>query len=509
MKYKLLLAVLLVACSIFLPYSNVFSGHVFSPCRPGAKVIFINGVFNFSEQDALDSRAQLEESVPHFGVSCVAEVSHLYNPSVLLGIDDLREAAFQKATELGITFGDAFLQVGLAVFGAVSSLSQSDQDQIRARVAARIQSITLSTAVGFASDGTAITTASLVNEFRDRVRTELGQGTKTILVAHSQGNFFANAVYTAVQATTPASVAQGLAIVNVANASINAPTGLWVTAKQDLVIIALGSLALPWNFDALGAYSYDLSGHGFGDVYLNRGLPTGASETNSIAAKVMELLQQALNVAQPPVATILGSTSFNLFSLNLATNTASVLGSFAYSNSPPIAVWDVATNPRGGPGYAISASGVYTLDLVTRSLLRLPQSVVGGNALAFNADGELYGMGGNKIFRFDLATGVATDLPMTLGTHTSSGDLTFDGDGILFGTARATNGVDSLIRIDLNRSTLTFIGSTGYSGVYGLYFSGGYLYGVTSSGALLNIDRSTGVAQPVRQLPFGDITGLQ
>jgi hypothetical protein len=144
-----------------------------------------------------------------------------------------------------------------------------------------------------------------------------------------------------------------------------------------------------------------------------------------------------------------------------------------------------------------------------RVLARLPQSTVGGNALAFNADGELYAMGGSSLYRVDTATGTATASPISLGTYVSSGDLTFDSDGILFGTVIGPNNQDYLIRIDLNRSTFAVVGPTGYSELFGLCFSGGYLFGVTNNGTLITIDRATGQGQTVGSLTIGDVTGLQ
>ncbi len=480
----------------------------FVPCLPGATVFYVNGVDKPNPQDVGATADELRDYATHFSVTCIAEVTYLHNPSISLMVDVLVESAAQKVAELSIGFEDAFLQVSYVAFGVESLLTQSVKDQILNRVDALIQGVTLNT---IAIAGTTVTTGQLVNQFRDRVLSDLGHGTKTVLVAHSQGNFFANETFNAVQASAIPSISRGLAVVNVANASINAPSGLWVSARQDLVIFGLGAFALPAEFDAIGASTYDLWGHGFSEVYLNQTLPTGAAESASLAWKVTNLLQQALNVAQTPAGAILGSTSGGLFAITQGASTATPLGSFTFSNSPAIAIWDIAVNPKGGPAYAISANAVYTFDTASPSLVRLPQSAVGGNALAFNADGELYGMGGNKIYHFDTTSGVATPLPLplTLGSYTSSGDITFDSDGNMFATAYGPNGIDSLLRIDLNRSTIDVVGSTGYSSVYGLYFSGGYLYGVTTGGVLLNINRSTGAAQVVGQLPFGGITGLQ
>ena len=498
---------LFVGLLMLAPCHSAWANDVFVPCRPGATVFYINGVDKPDEQEVSNSAAILAENIAHFSVTCVADVRYFYNPSDGLLSDVLGESATQVATELKIGFADALLQVGYAAFGHISTLSEADIASIRQKISALIQNVSLSSYT-FVIDGVTYTTADLVADFRDSVLTELGQGTKTILVGHSQGNFFANETYTAVLAAAPIAVSQGLAIVNVANAAADAPSGLWVTTSQDLAVKVIPG-AMSSNFDATGSYTYDLLGHSFDEIYMNRELPTGATESNSVAARVVALLQMALNEAQPPVGVIYGCTSYSLFTLNLATRAATVLGYFTYTNSAAVPVWDIAVNPRGGPTYAISGYAVSTVNQSSLTLLLLPQSTVGGNALGFNADAELYSMNGSSVYQVDTASGVATPLPISLGAYQSSGDLTFDSNGLMLATATGPGGVDYLIQVDVKRLTVKVVGPTGYSALYGLYFSGGYLFGVTNSGNVISIDTATGAGKTVGQLPFGDITGLQ
>src|SRR5438477_347995 len=113
------------------------------PCRPGAKVFYVNGVFKPNAMTVAADADELWLNIAHFSVTCVADVDYLYNPSSWLLIDGLVESAVQKASELAIGFGNAFLEVYFAAFGRVSSLSLADQDQIRAQVATLIQRTTL------------------------------------------------------------------------------------------------------------------------------------------------------------------------------------------------------------------------------------------------------------------------------------------------------------------------------------------------------------------------------
>lgn len=297
--------VLIVAQAIGTPLS--WAIQTFSACEVGAVIFYVNGVDNPIESVVADAAEALHSELTHFSVQGVKEVKYLYNPSDGVLLDVFSELATQKSAERNAAFADMFVQVGLVAWGFVSSLTQADQDQIRARVAGAIGSFGLSTS-----------TQGFVNQFRDTVANSLQNGNKTILVAHSQGNMFANAVYDAVRTNVPQTTYQGLAVVNVANPAAIAPSNLYVTIFQDLVINLLASgqavfgsglvptlLPMSPNFDASGALSKpDHRGHGFTEVYLARDLPTGTQESGSIAAKVTSLVSQAIVLAQPPNRTM-------------------------------------------------------------------------------------------------------------------------------------------------------------------------------------------------------------
>jgi hypothetical protein len=500
---------LCVSLILFITAAVAQAQEVFLPCLPGAKVFYINGVRAPAEQ-AASSAHNLAVSSTHFGVSCVADVAPLHNPTEGVYYDLVREIALQKSSEIGIAFADAVLDVGLLLSGQAPLLFNREvQNEVRAQLTARLEASSLES-YSFVRDGRTITTADLVAEFDSRVTTELGQGTKVILVSHSQGNFFANSVHASIVARAPPAASMGLGVVNVANPSRVAPSGLSLTSSSDLVIAPLAALLLADvpNF-VLAPSMDDLTGHTFDGTYLRRDKPLGLGESRSIGARLLSLLQSALDQTPNPVGTIIGSTYDRLFAIDLAGNTASFLGSFTFSNASQNQIWDIAISPRDGELVAMSSRDVYTSDGLTGSLTRLPQSTVGGNALAFSPDGDLYGMSGTRIYRFDQETGAATELPVSIAPYRSSGDLTFDSDGNLYGTGIGADGTDYLLRIDVARSSFTVVGRIGFSSVFGLYFSRGYLYGVTTSGSIIAINRATGEGSLVRALPFGRISGLQ
>lgn len=112
-------------------------------------------------------------------------------------------------------------------------------------------------------------------------------GSRILLVAHSQGNLFVNSAYDALKAAKPDAHAQ---VVHVAPAS---PTlrGDYVLADIDLVINALrvsGLNSVPGVNIALPLSSADRSGHGFEPTYLDK--------TRAAYGKTRSLIEQSLDV---------------------------------------------------------------------------------------------------------------------------------------------------------------------------------------------------------------------
>lgn len=280
------------------------AAQTFTACDTGSVIFYINGVNKPNEQEVGIAARKLHAKLTLYASGQgVKDVLPLFNPSDGLMMDVLSELARQKAGERNAAFADMFVQVGLAAWGFVSSLSKDDQDQIRARVAGAVGSSALKTS-----------SIELIEKFRGQVVETLNNGNKTILLGHSQGNMFANEVYDSVRANQPQNVYKGLAVVNVANPASRAPSNLYVTIVQDLVINLLargqavgltGQLPtyqpmLP-NFDAgIAALGKDATGHGFTEVYMAADLPNGAQVSASVFGRVADLISQAITLAQTP-----------------------------------------------------------------------------------------------------------------------------------------------------------------------------------------------------------------
>jgi hypothetical protein len=125
------------------------------------------------------------------------------------------------------------------------------------------------------------------------------QGNKVVVVAHSEGNMFAQQMYSAVQAPGPSkynpdgiAIGNEFQVVNVATPAAKPDTGKYLTSQSDIVIDDLATL-LAWITQQLApapanvnpGTSADISGHGFLKVYLNPSLDT---HEDAPIAKTME-----------------------------------------------------------------------------------------------------------------------------------------------------------------------------------------------------------------------------
>ncbi len=304
--FKKILRIFLVFTMLSAQLTASFAQTV-NVCSQGAILYYLNGVNKpIPSQVAVDSRI-LGREVSLKNMSGYKETSYLYNPSDTIVMDVLWELASQMTARRNASIVDTFVQAGLSAWGMVTDMTDAEKEQVRNKIATAVLQYNLSTT--FTVNGSSTTTAELVKSFENTVAGQLRNGNKVIIVSHSQGNMFANDVYTAINADLNQDISRGLAVVNVGNAAAKASSGLYVTGTQDLVInVAARALAatigaqqpMAANFDAAGAWSIDSTGHGFTEIYLSHALPSGTSDANSLASKTLSLIQQAINVAIDP-----------------------------------------------------------------------------------------------------------------------------------------------------------------------------------------------------------------
>ena len=125
--------------------------------------------------------------------------------------------------------------------------------------------------------------------------------------------------------------------------------------------------------------------------------------------------------------------------------------------------------------------------------------VIGGigfttNGLAVASDGTIYaGTTAGELIRINPVTGAGTLVGNFGGGLTSSGDLAFDSNDVLYGALQSGGNV-VLAQLDRNTGAATTIGPTGLSTLYGLAFFCCRLYGTSSAGELVDINVASGSA---------------
>lgn len=151
---------------------------------------------------------------------------------------------------------------------------------------------------------------------------------------------------------------------------------------------------------------------------------------------------------------------------------------------------DIASNAQGAL-FGVTTNSLYRLNRSTGSSRLVGRlGPLDMNALGFTPSGALYAAGGSGFYRVSLATGRATLIRRIPG-FSSSGDIAYDPISRRFLATSFTGGSDTLFSIALNGNARR-IGSIGFGNVYGLYFDRGVLYGYTSDRRQITINKNTG-----------------
>ncbi|TKC88783.1 hypothetical protein FAZ69_13640 [Trinickia terrae] len=263
--------------------SAVLTSGPFAVCTTSPIVYYVNGVGAPNEFEEQAEATKLGARMDQYGQPHYGPVHSLYNPSEGLVLDIFRKLIAQKFGEyLDSAPAWEFIEQGLRLIGAVpNTLAGADLDAV-----AQVERDAVATTVLNGLDPAA---AATLERITARLTVDASFGEKVVIVAHSEGNMFAQALYKRTQLAIPNSynpgayeIAPQIQVVNVATPA-NAPdTGLYVTSMEDRVIAkaavllasTYGLLApAPANFDSGAAtYSYDKLGHAFVGVYLNQQL---------------------------------------------------------------------------------------------------------------------------------------------------------------------------------------------------------------------------------------------
>jgi hypothetical protein len=241
-------------------------------CTPsaGTTIFFINGVYNNTRDSALESLYALENYTSGSNGASIYDFELAYNPGNGY-VSDLIEAAGQKyGANLDLaTFTLWF--TGEAVPAAIDAAYSKD--------------IGLPTLQKFLPP---YTTAEVLQQHILQYRAAIASGKKIVAVAHSQGNFFANAAVESQGNSLTFAEALSFTIVSVANPDNHIATNVRsrgpVTLTEDQVLEGLVVIGMPAEYS--NGYANTPNGdavkHRFNLSYLQQGYDSSVSRTGPL-----------------------------------------------------------------------------------------------------------------------------------------------------------------------------------------------------------------------------------
>ncbi|NBX17872.1 MAG: hypothetical protein EBR09_10945 [Proteobacteria bacterium] len=173
------------------------------------------------------------------------------------------------------------------------------------------------------------------------------------------------------------------------------------------------------------------------------------------------------------------------------------IGMFNLRGESTPLITDIAISLTGKI-YAVSPSALYLVNPSTAEIFKLIDvSIANINALTVLSDGRLV-IAGRGAAIVNVEQRQIVPIPSTAG-YDSSGDIVGLPDKKLYWSVTSASG-DQLMVIDVTGGTTTLAGPLMTSGVLGLAYAAGVLYGFRQDGAYFSIDPRSGAAsQPLRK----------
>lgn len=265
--------IILLGALLFLGYSHAAT---IGPDTANIRIAFINGMGN-NEDGALSNLSALSAAISNKQASVIdvdsvtpIKISYglLYNPTGSLPfLSDLTtEIPYLKSTEAGRRFFDYL----------VGALTQKVVDGMSPQDIAKYWLWYNATKYLRENPGEVDKTANSM--VRDIVA-DLGYYKSVIIVAHSEGNFYANKVYQKISQIVDSSTLSRLRVVSLGTPADSTPNGLYLTVEKDAIVIftkyVSGKIGLPLPLAPnYRSNAFDWSNHSLKGTYLSDSLPT-------------------------------------------------------------------------------------------------------------------------------------------------------------------------------------------------------------------------------------------
>ena len=243
-------------------------------------------------------------------------------------------------------------------------------------------------------------------------------------------------------------------------------------------------------------------------------LLAGALFVSAAQAAVHTLYAASVRSGLAPDAPVAG----NLYTVNLANGTASLVGAIRLPGSRPIGVTGMAVHPSTGTLFGITSEqspnnprSLVTLDPATGAASLIGELGVSGSDIAFDPSGTLYIWlpGTSQLGTVDLSTAAVSPIGKA-GAAASPAGIAIDASGMVYVTARGATG--TLDNVDLKTGGLQrgpqITGAPFESQINSMSFSpSGLLLAVNSNAGspanarLVTINTATGAVSIIGALP--------
>ncbi|RJQ32442.1 hypothetical protein C4572_00880 [Candidatus Parcubacteria bacterium] len=298
----------------FFPVFNFVSASEIKCSATGYSIFAINGIF-VDEDEADDNKTALEKILPPSFNNQPITVDYLHNPSHLAGLGDLVKVVYQKIFEYETVM---------------------DYDLVE-----------------------------MIRDASEKVKTQ-----KVLLVAHSQGNFYANSFYGSVAGKEGGVPKESIGVYAVATPAARvAGEGGWLTSDTDKVIAGLMSKfpfkqIMPPNDSIVLKEGDDEMGHNFSLVYLKYSGGKIVSDIQSSLSKLTssDVQEEEENCIDPPKITLAHKT------------TGALLGVSDFAGESVVDAAKVV----GEKSYQLGSLAVKTTEQVASAIIKAPALILGG-----------------------------------------------------------------------------------------------------------------------------------
>lgn len=174
-----------------------------------------------------------------------------------------------------------------------------------------------------------------------------------------------------------------------------------------------------------------------------------------------------------------------LFEYDVESDSTRRIGTFETAGT----VTDLAID-RTGRMVAVSGAFLFDVEPTSARMRLLSQMLTGAIGLTFLPDGSLVAAGGSQLVEVDVDDGRILRVVAAAPDYVTAGDVVALPDGMLYWSAIrvGTTSGEHLLRVDPESGDVTDLGRLPVTGVWGLAYADGMLYGFTASGRRLTIE---------------------